>query len=223
MCYCKLLLHFLIMFRTPCIISTARVSAGCGSCRKGQLRQQIALGLKHLGPCPRLEAVPAPRKKPSQNHRGLRRRNALQGAGALLCVLLFSISLCWGSSESTEPQGVPSAPHSAFSPPLFIRCCLVAMSCLNFVTPWTVACQAPMSLEFPRQEYWNELPFPSSRYLPNPSIESTSPAAAAAKSLQSCPTLCDPIDSSPPGPPPPVPGILQARTLEWVAISFSNA
>ena len=46
-------------------------------------------------------------------------------------------------------------------------------------------------------------------------------AAAAAKSLQLCPTLCDPIDSSPPGSP--VPGILQARTLEWVAISFSNA
>ena len=47
------------------------------------------------------------------------------------------------------------------------------------------------------------------------------PAAAAAKLLQSCPTLCNPIDGSPPGSP--VPGILQARTLEWVAISFSNA
>ena len=46
-------------------------------------------------------------------------------------------------------------------------------------------------------------------------------AAAAAKSLQSCPTLCDPIDGSPPGSP--VPRILQARTLEWVAISFSSA
>ena len=46
-------------------------------------------------------------------------------------------------------------------------------------------------------------------------------AAAAAKLLQSCPTLCDPIDSSPRGSP--VPGILQARTLEWAAISFSNA
>ena len=45
--------------------------------------------------------------------------------------------------------------------------------------------------------------------------------AAAAKSLQSCPTLCDPTDGSPPGSP--VPGILQARTLEWVAISFSSA
>ena len=49
----------------------------------------------------------------------------------------------------------------------------------------------------------------------------TNLAAAAAKSLQSCPTLCDPRDGSPPGSP--VPGILQARTLEWVAISFSNA
>ena len=46
-------------------------------------------------------------------------------------------------------------------------------------------------------------------------------AAAAAKSLQSCPTLCNPIDGSPPGSA--TPGILQARTLEWVAISFSNA
>ena len=60
-----------------------------------------------------------------------------------------------------------------------------------------------------------------------PACASSSPAflimysaAAAAKSLQSCPTLCDPIDGSPPGSP--VPGILQARTLEWVAISFSR-
>ena len=45
--------------------------------------------------------------------------------------------------------------------------------------------------------------------------------AAAAKSLQSCPTLCEPTDGTPPGSP--VPEILQARTLEWVAISFSNA
>ena len=49
----------------------------------------------------------------------------------------------------------------------------------------------------------------------------TDAAAAAAKLPQSCPTLCNPIDGSPPGSP--VPGILQARTLEWVAISFSNA
>ena len=52
-------------------------------------------------------------------------------------------------------------------------------------------------------------------------VISSAAAAAAAKSLQLCPTLCDPRDGSPPGFP--VPGILQARTLEWVAISFSNA
>ena len=54
-----------------------------------------------------------------------------------------------------------------------------------------------------------------------PSKTNTAAAAAAAKSLQSCLTLCDPRDGSPPGSP--VPGILQARTLEWVAISLSNA
>ena len=57
--------------------------------------------------------------------------------------------------------------------------------------------------------------FPSLIHLP------IATATTAAKSLQSCPTLCDPIDGSPPGSP--IPGILQARTLEWVAISFSNA
>ena len=94
-------------------------------------------------------------------------------------------------------------------------------------------------MRFPRQEFWSGLPFPSPGDLPDPGIERWSPAlqadslptkppgkpalryAAAAKSLQSCPTLCDPIDGSPPGFP--VPGILQARTLEWIAISFSSA
>ena len=52
-------------------------------------------------------------------------------------------------------------------------------------------------------------------------ITKIAPATAATKSLQSCPTLCDPINGSPPGSP--VPGILWARTLEWVAVSFSNA
>ena len=64
----------------------------------------------------------------------------------------------------------------------------------------------------------------TSRQIDGETVETVSDfifAAAAAKSLQSCPTLCDPIDSSPPGFH--VPGILQARTLEWVAISFSNA
>ena len=53
------------------------------------------------------------------------------------------------------------------------------------------------------------------------SIHKTNTVVATAKSLQSCPTLCDPTDGSPPGSA--IPGILQARTLEWVAISFSNA
>ena len=78
-----------------------------------------------------------------------------------------------------------------------------------FETPWTAAYQAPPSMGFSRQQYWSGVPSPS------PIIP------AAAKSFQSCPTLCDPRDGSPRGPP--VPGILQARTLEWVAISFSNA
>ena len=55
----------------------------------------------------------------------------------------------------------------------------------------------------------------------SPVLQQYAAAAAAAKSLQSCLALCDPIDGSPPGTP--VPGILQARTLEWVAISFPNA
>ena len=103
------------------------------------------------------------------------------------------------------------------------------------VTLWTVACQVPSVHMGPsRQEYWSGLPFPSPGDLPNPGSKPASPAlagefftisatweAAAAKSPQSCPTLCDPIDGSPSGSP--VPGILRARTLEWVAISFSNA
>ena len=67
--------------------------------------------------------------------------------------------------------------------------------------------------------------FPASESFPMSQLFTSggqsTPAAAAAKSLQSCPTLCDPIDSSPPGFS--IPGILQARTLEWVAIFFSNA
>ena len=110
-----------------------------------------------------------------------------------------------------------------------------------FLTPETVACQAPLSMRFPREEYWSRLPFPSLEDLPTPGIEpgfsalqadslllnhlgspkGFAAAAAAANSLQSCLTLCDPIDGSPPSSP--VSGILQAKTLEWVAISFSNA
>ena len=90
-------------------------------------------------------------------------------------------------------------------------------------------CQAPLSMRFSRHKYWSGLPFPTPGDYPDPGIKLASlmsPAQAGgflttANSLQSCPTLCDPIDGSPWGSS--VPGILQARTLEWVAISFSNA
>ena len=81
------------------------------------------------------------------------------------------------------------------------------------VTPWTAAYQAPPSMGFSRQEYWSGVP------LPSPFLETA--AAAAAKSLQSCPTLGDPMDCSLPGSS--VHGILQARTLEWGAIAFSDS
>ena len=100
------------------------------------------------------------------------------------------------------------------------------MSDWLFVTPWTVACQAPLSIGLSRQEYWNELPFPFSGYLPHPGIEPMSPAPPALAGeyfttmppgkpplysliayeyynqfnsvVQSCLTLCDPMDCSTP-------------------------
>ena len=90
-------------------------------------------------------------------------------------------------------------------------------------TPWTAARQSPLSMGFSRQEYWSGLPCPppgeSSRPMDRTQVFHIA-AAAAAKSCQSCPTLCNPTDGSTSGFP--VPGILQARTLEWVAISFST-
>ena len=112
------------------------------------------------------------------------------------------------------------------------------LSCVwLFATLWTVLHQAPLSMGFSRQNTWNELPFTPPGDLPDPRIELLTPAIAGGPyrwatwkpSLRVCcccwvasvvSTLCDPIDSSPPGFP--VPGILQARTLGWVAISFSN-
>ena len=123
--------------------------------------------------------------------------------------------------------------------------CLISLFSLVrlFATAWTLAHQIPLSMGFSRQESWSGLPRPPPRDLSNPGVEPMTPvspaltgrfstaepwgkplvkvAAAAAKSLQSGPTRCDPIDGSSPGFP--VPEILQARTLEWVAISFSNA
>ena len=119
--------------------------------------------------------------------------------------------------------------------------CMLSCCIWLFATPWTVARWAPLTMGFFRQEYWSGLSFPFPGDFPYPGINPKPPvladkffiielpgkprymyaAAAATKSLQSCPTLWDPIEGSPPGSP--VPGILQARTLEWVAISFSSA
>ena len=67
---------------------------------------------------------------------------------------------------------------------------LVAKSCLNLATPWTADCQAPLSMGFSRQEYWNGLPFPSPGDLPDPGIKPQSPALEA-----------DALTSEPPGKP----------------------
>ena len=114
---------------------------------------------------------------------------------------------------------------------------LVAQSCpvKVFLTPWTVASQTPLSTEFSRQQSWSGLPFPFPGDLPDPGWNlgflhcgrilhywATKGALfnGWVKIAQSCPTLCDPVDCSLPGSS--VHGILQARILEWVAISFSR-
>ena len=117
---------------------------------------------------------------------------------------------------------------------LLLSCSVVS----NSETPWTVvARQAPLSMGFSLQEYWSGLPFPPPGDLPNPGMELASPKSPAfftaelpgkprygacmrVQSLQSCLTLCDPMDHGPPGSS--VHGIFQARVLEWVAISFST-
>ena len=113
---------------------------------------------------------------------------------------------------------------------------LSRFNCVRLFDPWTVIYQAPLSMGFSRQEYWSGCyallqgifltqgsnpPLFCLLHWQAGSLPLAAAAAAAAKSLQSCPTLWDPVDASPPGSP--VPGILQARTLEWVAISFCNA
>ena len=127
---------------------------------------------------------------------------------------------------------------------LFYHMCLVTQSNLTLCGLWTLAHQTPLPMEFSRQEIleWGAISYCRGSFQPRDptqvicvsctgkqakSLLLVPPGkpwlsyAATAKSLQLCPTLCDPIDGNPPGSP--IPGILQARTLEWVAISFSNA
>ena len=100
--------------------------------------------------------------------------------------------------------------------------CVCVLSCFChvrlFATPWTVACQAPLSMGFSRQEYWRGSPCPPLGDRPNPGIEPRSPELET-----------DALTSEPPGksmdcslPGSSVHGILQARILEWVAIPFSR-
>ena len=114
----------------------------------------------------------------------------------------------------------------------------VAQSCPTLRTPWTAAHQAPPSMGFSRQEYWSGVPLPSPVWCLVPFVSgllgflflpwelscasaAAAAAAAAAKSLQSCPTLCDPMDCSLPGSS--TRGIFQERVLEWGAIALSAA
>ena len=147
----------------------------------------------------------------------------------------------WKLIEKLPSQcRVPIHPHPRFLLVLIHSENEVAQSCPTLCDPMNCNPPASLSMGFSRQESWSGLPFPFQGIFPtqesNPGLlhcrqilyrlnhQESRPfpsAAAAAKSLQSCPTLCNPINGSPPGSP--VPGILQARILEWVAMSFSNA
>ena len=120
---------------------------------------------------------------------------------------------------------------SSWRLPLTLPCCsglcLVGQLCLTLVTPWTVACQAPLSMVFSRQEHSSGLPCPPPGDLSNPGIEPGSPALQVdslpaelsgkpslvySEVTQSCSTLCNPVDCSPPGSS--FHGIFQSRVLE---------
>ena len=147
----------------------------------------------------------------------------------LLCVRWHSVS---GGTAVTMMHKVFAHMECSFQ-----GVCSSLSSVQLSATPWTVAHQTPLSMGFPRQEYWISLPFPSPGDSSDPWIEPMSPASAngffttkppgipiyryaASWLLQSCPALCNPMDCSPPGSS--VHGIFQARILECVAISFSR-
>ena len=150
-----------------------------------------------------------------------------------MCFELWTIHTYYLTKESNILKILPGSlsPSTGFLKvsPVDIGCMRV-QACPTLWDP--VGCSPPGSYVhgfFSRQEFWSRLPFPPPGDLPNPGMEPTFPvlaggffttASAAAKSLQSCPTLCDPRTAAHQGSP--VPGILQARTLECVAISFSN-
>ena len=99
----------------------------------------------------------------------------------------------------------------------------VAQSCPTFTTPWTAAHQAPPSMGFSRQEYWNGVPLPSNpHHIHTIGLGSKMDEMKSEREVtQSCPTLSDPMDYSLPGSS--IHGIFQARVLEWGAFAFSNS
>ena len=119
-----------------------------------------------------------------------------QGRGSLVGYRL------WGRTESDTTEATQQQQQQQ---QCTIGPCWLPILCFSSVQFSSVAQSCPIQVITVVKYFFNSIPLP----------------AAAAKSLQLCPTLCNPIDGSPPGSP--IPGILQARTLEWVAISFSNA
>ena len=124
-----------------------------------------------------------------------------------------SSAFCLRTSQTIEPSLTPAPSSLDNSPKAFLSLLLPSIfSASSHLWKPVIASLLPNLILFPEWSFKNEIWLCFSPAL--------MPSAAAAKSLQSCLTLCDPIDSSPPGSP--VPEILQARTPEWVAISFSN-
>ena len=126
----------------------------------------------------------------------------------------LSITNSWSSLRLMSIESVMPSSH-------LILCCSLLL--LPPVLPSIRVFSNESTVCMRQPKYWSfSFSFSPSNEHPGSPLDTTAAAAAAAAaaSLQSCPTLCDPIDSSPPGSP--VPGILQAKTLEWVAISFSN-
>ena len=137
----------------------------------------------------------------------------------------MSVHVCWVEAYSLWPHGlqparlpVPGILHVrilewvaiSFSNAWKWKVKVKSLSRVRlFTTPWTATSQAPPSMGFATQEDWSGVPLPSPR---------EPPAAAAAKSLQSCPTLCDPIDGSPPGSP----SLGFSRQEHWSGLPFPS-
>ena len=150
---------------------------------------------QHLGPGFSTLSAPGWHPFPSSLVYGHHRPQVL--SGLLGCPTPFP-NVMLHTHHHLSQAGVPQGPQ----PPCLAFLC--SLSGCGVALPYT----------------WTP-PLPRPIHLSAHPLGPTLPMFAAAKSLQSCPTLCDPTDGSPPGSP--VPGILQARTLEWVAISFSSA